>query len=222
MRAVSRLSVGSQSTVLASCLTASLVVALCLGAATRVQAQVLSMPSEANNAPAATQAVPALPQIIINGRKIDPTLGTVETVSEVKTKAKPTGLGAIAGGVIGGVVAGKLGGANANGGSKTTARVLSAVGGGLLGHYLERQVRTRSTYAVAVRMDDGSLKTVSADTIPAIGSRVVVDASGLRSAGAAAQGGAAASQAPQAAPNSLPDTRAPVMQPQPLPNRMSV
>lgn len=197
------------SLVVHSLFALSLASALCVSA----QAQVLSVPSVPNTAPNSAQvftvpALPTLPQIIINGQRIDPTRGTVESVAEVKEKGKASGVGAIAGGVLGGVIAGQLGNGSGSG-SKTTARVLGAMGGGILGHYLERQMRTHTRYAVAVRMEDGTLKSVTGDSALAVGSRVVLENGALRSADAGA------GTQPSTLLNNLPNTSAPVMRSKP-------
>ena len=61
--------------------------------------------------------------------------------------------------------------------------VLGAVGGGMAGHEIEKRSKSETMYEVRVRMDDGSLRTVTQKTQPTPGSRVVVDGEKLRQAG---------------------------------------
>lgn len=89
--------------------------------------------------------------------------GVVESVQEVQVKGQASGVGAVAGGVGGAVVGNQFG----HGGSKTLSRVLGAVGGAVLGNAVEKNARTTTQYAVAVRMEDGLLRTVTSDQPPA-------------------------------------------------------
>jgi outer membrane lipoprotein SlyB len=105
--------------------------------------------------------------------------GTVEGVRTVQRKApEGSGVGAVAGGVLGGVVGNQIG----NGSGRSVATVLGVIGGGLAGNEVEKRVRTTTVYEVRVRMDDGSVRTLTQSAAPALGSRVTVDGSTLRSA----------------------------------------
>lgn len=104
------------------------------------------------------------------------TCGTVESVTVVKQKGEGTGVGAVAGGVIGGVVGNQIGG----GTGKTLATVVGAVGGGMAGHEIEKQARATSSFQVRVRMDDGTVRTVTQRQQPTVGARVSVTAQGLK------------------------------------------
>lgn len=88
--------------------------------------------------------------------------GVVESVQEVQVKGQATGVGAVAGGVGGAVVGNQFG----HGSSKTLSRVLGAVGGALLGNAVEKNARTSTQFQVAVRMDDGSLRTLTSAQPP--------------------------------------------------------
>lgn len=94
--------------------------------------------------------------------------GVVEKVVAVKVKGEGTGLGAVAGGVVGGVLGHQVGGGN----GKKVMTVVGAVGGGLAGHEIEKQARSNTVYKVHVRMDDGTTRTVTQSTAPAVGSRI--------------------------------------------------
>lgn len=103
--------------------------------------------------------------------------GVVEAVRAVQRKGEGTGVGAVAGGVLGGVLGNQIG----KGGGRTVATVIGAVGGGVAGHEVEKRARSQTLYEVRVRMDDGSLRTLTQSVAPAPGSRVVVDGQQLRS-----------------------------------------
>lgn len=98
--------------------------------------------------------------------------GTVVAIREIKQPGQASGVGAVAGGVLGVVIGNQIG----KGTGRDVARVLGGVGGAVAGHQVEKQVRTSVTYAVDVRMDDGTLQTVRRDTAPLIdtGARVRV------------------------------------------------
>jgi outer membrane lipoprotein SlyB len=79
----------------------------------------------------------------------------VVDVREVTVMGKGTGVGAVAGGVAGAVIGHDIG----DGSRAGTA--VGAVLGGIAGHQIERSARSTKRYDVAVRMADGSVKTVS-------------------------------------------------------------
>jgi outer membrane lipoprotein SlyB len=103
--------------------------------------------------------------------------GTVEGVRSVEVKGEGTGLGAAAGAVLGGVLGHQVGGGN----GKKAMTVVGAVGGGVAGHEVEKRARSETVYEVRVRMDDGSLRTVTQKTAPTPGARVAVAGTTLRS-----------------------------------------
>jgi outer membrane lipoprotein SlyB len=107
--------------------------------------------------------------------------GTVESVKAEKHKGEGTGLGAVGGAVVGGVVGHQMGGGN----GKKALTVLGAVGGGLAGHEIEKQARSTTVYHVQLRMDDGSTRTVTQATAPAVGGRFEVQGSQLKPLAAA-------------------------------------
>lgn len=111
--------------------------------------------------------------------------GVVEAVRPVQREGEANGVGAVAGGVLGAVVGNQIGGGN----GRKAMTVLGAVGGGLAGHEVEKRVRSETVYEVRVRMDDGSLRTVTQRQAVAAGARVVVENGHLRAAGADERGG---------------------------------
>ena len=102
--------------------------------------------------------------------------GTVESVKTETRKGEGTGIGAVAGGVLGGVVGHQMGGGN----GKKAMTVLGAVGGGLAGHEVEKRARSTTVYQVRLRMDDGTTRTVTQQTAPAVGGRFEVEGSTLK------------------------------------------
>ena len=88
-------------------------------------------------------------------------LATVESVRKVKEPGDAKGVGAIAGGVVGGVLGNKLGK------GKGLATVLGAAGGAFAGHQIEKQVRADKRWEIALRLDDGSLRTLPSEVEPA-------------------------------------------------------
>jgi len=97
-------------------------------------------------------------------------------VREVEVKGEGTGLGAIGGAVVGGALGNQVG----KGNGRKAMTVLGAVGGGLAGHEIEKRARSEKHYEVRVRMDDGSVRTLTQKTAPTPGARVTVDGNTLR------------------------------------------
>lgn len=111
-------------------------------------------------------------------REICAVCGRVESVHTVQTAAPATGVGAVAGGVLGGVLGNQIG----HGGGRAAATVIGAVGGGYLGNTVEQRTRTKTSYQVQVRMDNGALRTVTTSTAPPIGKPVTLEGGVLRPA----------------------------------------
>ncbi|MFC5521796.1 glycine zipper 2TM domain-containing protein [Polaromonas jejuensis] len=105
--------------------------------------------------------------------------GSVESVTPVERSAKPAGpgVGAVAGGVLGAVLGNQIG----QGGGRTAATILGAVGGGFAGNAIEGKMRKEIVYQVGVRMEDGSHRMVEVAQAPGVGSRVTVEGGTLRS-----------------------------------------
>jgi outer membrane lipoprotein SlyB len=110
--------------------------------------------------------------------------GVVESVQAVKKKGEGTGIGAVAGGVLGGAVGSQMG----KGNGRTAMTVLGAIGGGVAGHEIEKQARAETVYTVRVRMDDGTLRTVTRQQPVAVGAKVTLQGQTLRLARAPADG----------------------------------
>lgn len=152
---------------------------------TREPAPVIDEPAErptpkpARAATTAHRAAPAEPAPEpVRAAAVCATCGVVESVQAVKQEGQGTGLGAVAGGVLGGVVGHQFGG----GSGKKAMTVLGAVGGGVAGHQAEKSLRSTTVYSVRVRMDDGTVRTLTQSQAPAVGARVQVEGSTLRGA----------------------------------------
>lgn len=88
-------------------------------------------------------------------------LAVVESVREVRDPGEAKGVGAIAGGVTGLILGKKLGK------DKDLVTILGAAGGAIAGHQIERQARATQRWETAVRLDDGSQRTISSEVQPA-------------------------------------------------------
>jgi outer membrane lipoprotein SlyB len=120
---------------------------------------------------AQTKATPATPVV-----PVCTTCGVVESVQAVQRKGEGTGLGAVAGGVVGGVVGNQIG----KGNGRKAMTVVGAIGGGLAGHEIEKHARAETVYSVRVRMNDGSVRTLTRQQPVAVGARVTVNGQTLR------------------------------------------
>lgn len=118
------------------------------------------MPAERSAAPAPIVKERATPAPVRQARTADPVCadcGVVESINTVEVKGEATGAGAIAGAVGGLIVGNQIG----NGRGKTLAKVAGAAGGAYAGHQIEKNVRKTVQYQLALRMDDGSRRTVT-------------------------------------------------------------
>lgn len=96
--------------------------------------------------------------------------GVVEAVRALERKGDGTMLGAGAGAVVGGLLGNQIG----NGQGRAIATIAGAGAGAFAGNEIERNVNTRITYQVRVRMSDGSHRNHYQATPPkvAVGQRV--------------------------------------------------
>jgi outer membrane lipoprotein SlyB len=125
----------------------------------------------APKAPAAQKA-PA-PQKVAS---VCSTCGVIEAVTPVTQKGDGTGVGAVGGAVVGGLLGSQIGG----GKGKDAMTAIGVVGGGIAGHEIEKRQRATTVYAVKVRMDDGSTRTVTQSSAPAVGAKVTLEGSQLK------------------------------------------
>ena len=83
--------------------------------------------------------------------------GTIESIREIKQAGEGSGVGAVAGGVAGAVLGRQIGG----GRGRDLATVAGAVGGAVAGHQVEKHVKSSVVYEITVRMDDGSMRSLT-------------------------------------------------------------
>ncbi len=86
-------------------------------------------------------------------------VGTIVSVKEVEQKGDGTGIGAAGGAVAGAVLGHQIG-------NNRVGTILGGVGGAVLGHQVEKKVRATKHWETTVRLDDGSVQTVSTESQP--------------------------------------------------------
>jgi outer membrane lipoprotein SlyB len=82
--------------------------------------------------------------------------GVVESTREITTRGEGSGVGAAGGAVIGGLLGNQVGG----GRGKDVMTVVGAIGGAVAGNQIEGQVKATRSYEIAVRLEDGSIRTI--------------------------------------------------------------
>lgn len=95
--------------------------------------------------------------------------GVVDSIQRVNTASGSSGIGA--GAVVGGVVGGLLGNQVGDGRGRTAATAVGAVGGALAGNEIQKRNNATqgNAYQVNVRLDNGSVQSVTQDSIADIG-----------------------------------------------------
>jgi outer membrane lipoprotein SlyB len=83
--------------------------------------------------------------------------GVVQSVNEIDTKGKGSGIGAVGGAVVGGVAGNQVG----HGDGRKIATVIGAVGGAVVGNEIEKHVKSGKSYEITVRFEDGSSRVVT-------------------------------------------------------------
>ena len=104
--------------------------------------------------------------------------GRVQSVRLVEQKGEGSGLGAVAGGVLGGVLGHQIGSGRGN----TAATIAGAGVGAYAGHQVEKNAKTKSYWAVAIRMDSGNTRNFTYSSKPSVreGERVKLVDGGKR------------------------------------------
>lgn len=92
------------------------------------------------------------------------TCGTVESVRLIERKGSGSGLGAVAGGVVGAIVGNQFGG----GSGRTLMTIAGAGGGAYAGNEIEKNAKKTSAYQIRIRMNDGTLRTLSQHDVPSV------------------------------------------------------
>src|SRR5215813_8056186 len=104
--------------------------------------------------------------------------GVVDSVKYVEQKGQGSGAGAIAGGVAGGVLGHQIGSGRGN----TVATIAGAGVGAYAGNQVEKNVKKKKYWAVAIRMDNGTTRNFTYTNQPAVheGERVKLIDGGKR------------------------------------------
>ena len=104
--------------------------------------------------------------------------GVVQSVNAVQQKGQASGVGLIAGGVLGGVLGHQIGSGRGN----TVATIAGAGLGAAAGNQVEKNVNTKTSWNVAIRMDNGTLRTFYYSSPPTVvaGERVKLIDGGKR------------------------------------------
>ncbi len=88
--------------------------------------------------------------------------GQIESVREIVRRGEGTGLGVVGGAVVGGAIGNQVGA----GRGKDLATVAGAVGGAVAGNEIEKRAKSTKSYAITVRLDDGSSRVINETNPP--------------------------------------------------------
>ena len=104
--------------------------------------------------------------------------GVVQSINSFQEKGQASGVGLVAGGVLGGVLGHQIGSGRGN----TVATVAGVGLGAVAGNQVEKNVNTKSRWAVSIRMDNGTLRTLNYTNPPTVvpGDRVKLIDGGKR------------------------------------------
>jgi outer membrane lipoprotein SlyB len=104
--------------------------------------------------------------------------GVVQSMRYVEEKGQGSGLGLIAGGVAGGVLGHQIGSGRGN----TVATIAGAGVGAYAGNQVEKNVKKKTYWTVAIRMDNGGTRNFTYTNKPAVheGERVKLVDGGKR------------------------------------------
>ena len=104
--------------------------------------------------------------------------GTVQSMRYVEEKGQGSGVGLVAGGVVGGVLGHQIGSGRGN----TVATIAGAGVGAYAGNEIEKNRKTKSYWAVTLRMDNGATRNFTYTSKPAVheGERVKLVDGGRR------------------------------------------
>ncbi|HUX26569.1 MAG TPA: glycine zipper 2TM domain-containing protein [Burkholderiales bacterium] len=105
-------------------------------------------------------------------------VGTVERI-ELVNRNDPNNLaGTVIGGIVGGLIGHQLGG----GRGQTAATIVGAAGGAYAGNQIQQRRRaSNESFRVTVRMDNGTIQTITTDNVTDLqtGDRVRVDGNNI-------------------------------------------
>ena len=121
-------------------------------------------------------ALAAATNAFAQGNCID--CGVVQSMRYVQEKGQGSGLGLVAGGVVGGVLGHQIGSGRGN----TVATIAGAGVGAYAGNEIEKNKKAKSYWSVAIRMDNGSTRSFTYTSKPAVneGERVKLVDGGRR------------------------------------------
>ena len=127
----------------------------------------VAQPAASGTAPAPVREIAQVPAMPVPPPQVAapapcPSCGVIDNVREVTQAGEGSGLGAVAGGVIGGILGNQVGG----GTGKKIATVAGVAGGAYAGHQIEKSQKKTTRYEITVRMNDGSLRTLTQDSVP--------------------------------------------------------
>jgi outer membrane lipoprotein SlyB len=106
------------------------------------------------------------------------TCGVVQSVNAYQQQGQASGVGIVAGGVLGGVIGHQIGSGRGN----TVATIAGAGLGAVAGNQVEKNVNTKTSWNVAIRMDNGAMRTLHYSNQPTVatGDRVKLIDGGKR------------------------------------------
>ena len=90
--------------------------------------------------------------------------GVVQSMRYVEQKGEGSGLGLIAGGVAGGVLGHQIGSGRGN----TVATIAGAGVGAYAGNQVEKNMKKKTYWAVAIRMDNGTTRNFTYTNKPSV------------------------------------------------------
>ena len=104
--------------------------------------------------------------------------GVVQSMRYVEEKGQGSGLGLVAGGVVGGVLGHQIGTGRGN----TVATIAGAGVGAYAGNQVEKNAKSKTYWAVTLRMDNGATRNFTYSSKPAVheGERVKLVDGGRR------------------------------------------
>lgn len=104
--------------------------------------------------------------------------GVVQSVNSFQQQGQTSGVGMVAGGVVGGVIGHQIGSGRGN----TVATIAGAGLGAVAGNQVEKNTKTKTSWAVSIRMDNGTSRTFNYSNMPAVvaGERVKLVDGGKR------------------------------------------
>ena len=104
--------------------------------------------------------------------------GVVQSMRLVEQQGQASGVGMVAGGVLGGVLGHQIGSGRGN----TVATIAGAGVGAYAGNQVEKNQKKKTSWAVAIRMDNGTVRNFTYSNKPAVneGERVKLVDGGRR------------------------------------------